>query len=1723
MIRIDNISFDFSMADESFAHGLYAGWDEFCRECFEKVVEECLSEYEKQKIWIAIDSLDVQLGSIPEEEFYQLFPVRLREELQRKFHTLVIREEQEVQSWETRLENLVYYLTNGFCRTEWADADFNVTEELGFLLEHIPQRMNELVYLCFSCFHALERLMAQTDNITFVQLMVQWYENNEVTVDEKQQVMAHLAVVRSGLVSEILKKAYGYPSLFFGITSLIEAGLQSDRSLSPTLRVRMQLRILEYLPGNIRRNLLEEWKESMLWLLSPDINMYEKRRYLGLILESKPEIPVRFIHETTEESHLDTMADILDSVVVKQIMITESESHTDVDVPQYWHYLYDWLLEHYPFNGIAMFGDKRQFRKHLNRKLLSFIRKRSVSDYLSKTELTILFLQEVFGHEYYLDVLNKIYNCQPHDPDGSPVYSGYLNMELYHIFLKLSFLKQPFLLEKNRNDLLPNTNEVTVNDKLFVYDSTILTAWLTNVQRSREEKLSFLKKMVKEQPAVLLEWIYSIKGNKEAIILLAEITDSRFVYELIISISFDTAETFNQIEDYLYANALQIVWLSGINKDKLSFFIRKSMFRWIAIHKESVVSIQEYIEWFMRFFYQEVTGRNSENEANSLNETEKLDIKNTIQVISMQLHLTDHSINKESKKQLVKTAKEKMDLLSQWIERLSILLRDRSVSDSAKRRALARLLEKYRNEYDRIIQIMQTNGLLKDCIAIMHPVLLEQLAIQLVIKANGCQNLYLLTVYQWILAHDILFMAFLPEKKEKLVERMLKLLAQWSIDGSVSGKGSDEIVRFFLIELFGREHTAEALCLIYQELMRELSGKAIPENMYKTEFLLNLLFRITDDFTLQPIWKGNTFDIIQAVRENSLLFKEQIENLSSQQFERLVVILLEQANSRQSTNILSFYHWMVAHASLFNTTLSIISGGQKKKLVLLLAQWNIDGTVSGKNEAEIVELLLTGLFGKENSNRLLWAIHRELESESLEDIPSDTIYDTKKIGVLLQMMRYSVTTSNYITGSDFTKWLQQEAKNENNLQTAFEKYLNSPANFLIWLKDNDGSRKVKYEVLQAYATIHPHDFVLLIQKCPNDAETINLLSNAVDSAILLAGIARINIAQAEVLVQICELLQRKPEVFSIIGSIGKPISKLLSEALLCFMLNEINSNSRVLSPEELIRQFVFYLHRTYTGQHMYQETEIQSWKQIEYRIANELGLHIEEFPEKISKQADLSVSDLKNENLETEFIVNRLTLFPIQGENIVIQRDLAFILEYYPKQFIFFIEKEVSREVIEKLSEQFNHLLLEKWVAILITCIDSSHLAFFRRYMRWLVQYFSNDTTRISFVRILFLWMKKPAWRTETPEQITAFFSHLYDRMENFTFNMSDEVALSDWLNNPKVATSIKQRILRLYILEQPQRFLKFVCSFIIQQIIPINRWKEWLDEKDWLRLLAGISVSQAETLQQVIDYLLEKQIIGTNAIWNGLVVYLTGITRDIRSQKNTEEIVKQFITSLDFTSKKIETGNENRKADSTQKELIQKVKTDLKIMDAEQNNVIQQAEEPEFILVSNAGLSLLSPWFPRLFGMLGLLNEDKTDFKDMESRIRAIFILQYLVFSEEKEYKEQELAFNRVLVSCPFSIPLPKQLKLTLEEKDTVDSMLAGVKANWSKMQNTSVKGFQHNFIERGGRMEQQEEKWVLTVDEHSYDILLNSLPWSYKLIRFTWLKKQIHVSWHSKEKLEY
>lgn len=1562
MISIDNIGFNFRTEDEEFTRSMYVRWDYFYRDVIQEIIEGFLSRHDIEGELIRLDKLDLNLGDISQKNFYQQFPVRLREELERAFSYQSMQlgsRETEGERIQRRLASFTFYLEKGFCPTMWEEAEFNMEKEMEFLLLYTPHMLARLFHNAVRQPSKLSRLIWSAPPDHLGRLMLLWAEDKDIPQDEKEMRLMELEKENYVLLPSLHKIADHIPALSEKLSALLAE---------------------------------EKNEDYMSWLLSTTLSVYEKRRSLARLLDMKPAVVLRFIHETSDEKSIRSLAGLLDRVMVRQIIDTESENHTEVDVPDYWMYLYNWLIKNYPFNGVYMFGNKMQFKEYLNVKLLHFIRKRLYSAYLSKAELTVQFLIEVFGHEYYLEVLNIIYNQQERNADGTPVYTGYFNMELYYMFLRLSLIKLPV----------------------------------------REEGMQ-------EE---------SVSAN----------------------VSFCTTELLVKVAELLHLERSRISWLSGVTADRLVRFTYIAMLRWMATQERSlIVNVQETVESFLLILYNEVCGK--VNDRVTLSESNR-EIEEATGRILRQLHLSNEmgwdrvesasiddrirdfdALNECGHEDTILQENVISSLLSlEWIGRLRSFLGNKAVSISEKRRVVARLMEIFWDDSSRFVTAMNEHALLADCIKVMNRLLLEQLFMRLVKEGNNEHGFYMMPFYRWILAHDTRLAAFFSGGVAELERRMIILLADWAVHGTARNMNAAETGRIFLTRLFGKENLIGASQSIFQELNRDFSLSAIPYQMYESEFLLKLFFQMV------------------------------------------------------SSSILG-----------------------------------------GRPAASVYEVNESG-------------------------------HSADK-GILLQQ--------------DFIKWLVQIDKYGNSSRMIIEKYLDRPADFVAWLGQNAIGKDFKRKILQSYTAEHPYEFIGLLRKCANVPSCLSALTGIWNMVDILEFMSRVSAFKTEVLWQIIGILRQKPALSSIIKVDGKEQEEVYTKALLLFLLDEKVSERMTARPEVIIRQWVFFLHLSYTGRAVCYKSEASQWHQLEIMLVKEWGTLS---GQELQQLGEGQVTDEKriSTSVNKEDIADWLSR---EHEKIVLRHYLAVIMEDNSNLLIDFLEKDADQIMKDRLAVAMDPVLLKQLVVLVSASVGFSNALFFRRLMNWIMQHLMDDSSGKILFYTLVSWMQERGWRNYTQDEMRDFFfSHLQtvlsvrltntycssgiyttgnslpdayghnqsipstndhneervtpsgekkepqgniispsektgiaedhlplekeycpEKAEVWTQEWSESVFV-DWLRNPGVSSRVKQCILHQYLIVKPGQMLSVIRKLVNENMVLVDEWVSWLDVKDWIRMVAGISLFKAELLEQIIAYLLEKQLVAIGFLQTVLIRFLVEKDPESWIRESADETVKRFVRF-------IESEGSDKEEDGTGQmhsvpEMVQRIAAELSISDTEQALVEELSmSAPDYIPVGNAGIVLLTPWFPRLFGMLGLLNEKQKDFKDMASRVRAIFIIQRLVTFEEKEYKEKQLAFNRILVNCPFSEPLPVNMDLTEEELQAVESMLNGVKGNWTKVQNISIKGFQYNFIERSGQLEQKEEKWVLSVDPRSYDMLLDSVPWSYTKVRFPWLKKQIHVSWRTKE----
>ena len=1422
MINIGNISFRFRMADEVFAQQLYAGWDEFCRACFTDILEEYLGRYDTKDSYIEIDTLELNIGTIPQELFYEEFPKRVRKELEKVLLSASVNNASSTESRGKRLENLIHYLRYGFCLPGWDMQEFDLFEELMFF-----KSTRTIFTLCFTEQYCFERLTRQLDGWQLNIVLTHWFAVEQED-EEQKRVLQHWTMRN--------------PDAMHMLTGLVS----ENRMLSERI-----VTLIDSIEG------FGEWHLMLSWLTSTALGHYEKQRYFAVVLETRPQMVLRFIRETSDEGNVKRLALLLESESVRRIMVVETESHAEVDVPDYWHHLYMWLIKHYPFNGVAMFGDKRNFVRHLHERFLFFIRKRSASTYLSKTDLTIGFLLEVFGADYYLEVLNILYHNQPLNEDGSPVSSDYYSREIYYMLLKLSLIKVAGSnaasgISAGRTDIAYET--ITASELLRLLDSSAICLtdeiravlirksieedgavlgkileqigsfdrWLTSSVLEASKKKILLHRLIKEQPQWVLRWIKSV-SDKKVWSLLIDLISIEDVFALVAAVSYQDSLSLSTVLHLLPDVKASVKWMRSIGITRLEKVYARSVIAWLA--SGSAVRGVELIKWIWGNIYSAVVN-SSETFAWS---TVKLDERTAVAVAEVISVLAEKSGVSVSENETSTLAIESEDDVKVVITRLRSILGNTALSVAAKKKVLLRWIDIYRDNEIILFKAIYEAKLLPSVIALLD-----------------------ISVLRLIVA---------------------RMAATVTVGGSSS---------------------AFALFVEWIALNINSVGSAV-------------------SVSVEVVW------------------------------ERIIVQLITRKNNQQTS--------------------------VDAAITLIYAVCNRTGSDAFMQIIRLYETSATNI--------------------SFEEV----------LALLMVRVKEHITHCDSIDAND---------RGMKAVRIVFERCLNEREKLITWLMSSEYSISLKQEVLKQFAISEPQAFMSLLQMSLNE-NTLAIWSSVVDVKVVVSVIAKIDRVLADNILLTVSTIQRYVSEWKI--SLGRysSVEDSWTKALLRFLLEHLARGNRLPERNVFIKTFISYWREVITGRKEIADTDIEVWNGIETRIASELKIAVKDTGDNESKTIGTqSVSS------ETDVESNELT-----SERL----------------------KRMSRSEIAEIPE----------------------------------------------ARFLIL-------------------------------GESDFDVLAIWLSSSEISDTVKIRLLQRYARWQQKVFWNFIGYVYAKSTFDVMSFGAWLGIEDWLMLVAGVSYSWAETLRQVVETLLKRESIPNAVLSAAFALFVAQRRKDDWYRYNTLAVVKDYMESIKGVAEKLGCETDVDVIDTVFAEVI----ADLKVSD-EKATKLEDTAQPEYIPVTNAGLCLFAPWIIRLFGMLELLSEDRKDLKDMDARIRAIFILQRLVTAEQREYKESDLAFNRLLVACPFNVPLPKRLELTDKEIETVESMLAGVKANWLKMENTSIGGFQRSFIEREGHLEQQESKWILTVENKAYDILLDSLPWSYKMIRLPWLKKPISVSWRDKEEFDF
>jgi len=177
----------------------------------------------------------------------------------------------------------------------------------------------------------------------------------------------------------------------------------------------------------------------------------------------------------------------------------------------------------------------------------------------------------------------------------------------------------------------------------------------------------------------------------------------------------------------------------------------------------------------------------------------------------------------------------------------------------------------------------------------------------------------------------------------------------------------------------------------------------------------------------------------------------------------------------------------------------------------------------------------------------------------------------------------------------------------------------------------------------------------------------------------------------------------------------------------------------------------------------------------------------------------------------------------------------------------------------------------------------------------------------------------------------------------------------------------------------------------------------------------------------------------------------------------------------------------------------------------SEENAAENEIPMPSFF-VNNAGLCLLAPYLSMFFKAIELCN-DKQFFTKAKQQ-HAIYLLHHLA-TGQMDAPEEQLVFAKLLCGWPLHMPCTNEQPITDQAAKESLELLVSVIGHWQALKNTSPAGLQQAFLQRTGKLIMEDGAYTLLIEQQTIDILLDSIPWTFRMLKLPWMKKMVKVDW--------
>ena len=311
-------------------------------------------------------------------------------------------------------------------------------------------------------------------------------------------------------------------------------------------------------------------------------------------------------------------------------------------------------------------------------------------------------------------------------------------------------------------------------------------------------------------------------------------------------------------------------------------------------------------------------------------------------------------------------------------------------------------------------------------------------------------------------------------------------------------------------------------------------------------------------------------------------------------------------------------------------------------------------------------------------------------------------------------------------------------------------------------------------------------------------------------------------------------------------------------------------------------------------------------------------------------------------------------------------------------------------------------------------------------------------------------------------------------------------------------------RLMDIIPKDKSQVLIDLIHSELSKNLILFSKSMEQVLQAPLERLLS--LKSQRDLQIKIIQYWLKKSIYLDSPFQ--LIVHL--FDEVLENEKMTSADFFQEFRSTDFEYP-LETNNFiyslKRTYDNYKNQLSEE-----DILKQEDEVIEQDQDDSDTIIIQNAGLIILWPFFYRLFDKCGYLIDRK--FKDDLSIQKGILLMQYLVTGSLKT-NENELVLNKILCGVAQRTPIDVKIDIDDIEIEMCDSLLKGVLQNWQKLGNSSVATLRETFLIREGILTRNELDYNLDIVKETFDMLLDTIPWNISMIQTTFMENRIIVDW--------